>query len=158
MKINSCVVGVTLVASLLFTQGCWSGPADMQRIADTLDGGQKYESMMRRFLIRGRYGDLDGMLALISKTTIELAGGREKVRELLKNDTMPALMRFTDLESGGSSMPGKDQYGHPGWIFKETLISADGNRLKMEFSVIREDDKSTGEIGKLGVAYFGPWK
>ena len=158
MKLKSYLACATLVASALLMQGCVSGQADMQRISDAINGRQEYEGTMRRFLIRGRFGDLDGMLALTSKITIKLAGGEGKKRELFKSELIPALTRFRNLAPGGSSIPGKDEYGHPAWSFKETMVADDGKELKMEFTVTREDNELTGEIGQLVVAYFGPWR
>jgi len=156
MQRLAVILAIATVSLVL--QSCESDLSRLEKMQGALNGSREYEATARRFVIRGRYGDLNGTFALLSGAAIKQLGGEESAKKLLQKDTIPALVQYPDIKPGGTSMAGSDEYGNPAWTFKETLVAANGRELKMEFTITREKTASAPDRGTLVVAYFGPWK
>ena len=152
LKFHLLKLGV-LISLFAPLAGCFSGQSDMVRIQrviandPALDEFPKYSEVMSRWLHCAWNNDIDGMIALTSKITIEQEG-IEKLRKLYTEDSAPALQRFRIYKKGGECKYVADGKGTTGWIFNPVWTSADGKVGKFQFTVLKED-------GVIKVSSFG---
>lgn len=128
------------------------GAEDMKMILRVMqrDAPAAFEQVMRSFIKCAHNGDIDGMVALTSKVTINQAG-LAKLKELYAKDTAPVLKMFPEMSYGGNFDYVNDVKDATGWVFKKTFTSAEGKTVKLQFTVLKEQ-------GKIAVSSFGVWK
>jgi len=142
----ACLLPATLAVAL--ATGCAAGRDDLRTVAD--EPAAPFEQAMRAWAGCASRGDVDGMLALTSRTTIRTTG-LEQLRASYVNDVSPALALSAQMSSGGEQITVVAEDGATGWLFRRVFSSPQGDQLPLEILVLRED-------GRPRVSSYRPWR
>lgn len=152
MNKNQWVVFSLVLLTVFLVAGCASGQEDMARMVQMLerDDPAKFEPVMRSFVTCALQSDIEGMISLTSKVTIQEIG-LKKLKEHYANDTVPVLKRFPIMSKSGDVFYVDDRKGTTGWTYRENFASTDGKKVKIQFVVLKEQ-------GVIGISSVGLWK
>ena len=134
--------------AVALSTGCAAGRDDLRTVAD--EPAAPFEQAMRAWAGCASRGDVDGMLALTSRTTIRTTG-LQQLRALYENDVSRALAQSPQMSTGGEQITVIAEDGATGWLFRRVFSSPGGDQLALEILVLRED-------GQPRVSSYRPWR
>jgi len=140
------LTGIFAILAALFTlQACTpsNGKIEIQEFIKIIqtDNPEEFESVMYDFIESAKRKNVDKMISLTSKKTIDLLG-IGSLRSKYDNDIGPALRACEEISDGGEAvhLSGTNN-NESGWIFRKLCKYDKDKIIKIQFVVIREHEK-----------------
>ncbi|MCF6356134.1 MAG: hypothetical protein L3J26_13755 [Candidatus Polarisedimenticolaceae bacterium] len=113
------------------------------------DVPEKYESVMLSFIESAKAGDIDKLISLTSKVTIEKIG-LENLKRHYQKDTIPALKACNAILEGGEIIHiTKQQSGTgSGWLYRKVCTYGENKKIQVQFVILNEN-------GQIVLTSFG---
>ncbi|HEB27025.1 MAG TPA: hypothetical protein ENI05_04515 [Porticoccus sp.] len=127
------------------------GNPDMDNMIRIMEKNQpeKFEAILKQFISSARSKNIDEMVSLTSRKTIEIMG-IDKLRGYYKTEAIPAINMCTAISEGGEviHISKKESPTGPGWAFRKTCSYNQGKEIVFQFIILNEN-------GRIALTSFG---